>query len=78
MDLRGQVGIRLEEMPCDFELNGERLASAPIPLDPPLDEVEIDCDLKLPGREAELAGALAGGADVGRRAVRADSRDAGR
>src|SRR5262245_51945094 len=29
-------------------------------LDPPLDQVEIDCDLKLPGREAELAGALAG------------------
>jgi glycerophosphoryl diester phosphodiesterase len=29
-------------------------------LDPPLDEVEIDCDLKLAGREAELAGALAG------------------
>jgi glycerophosphoryl diester phosphodiesterase len=29
-------------------------------LDPPLDEVEINCDLKLPGREAELAGALAG------------------
>ena len=28
--------------------------------DPPLDQVEIDCDLKLPGREAELAGALAG------------------
>jgi glycerophosphoryl diester phosphodiesterase len=28
--------------------------------EPPLDEVEIDCDLKLPGREAELAGALAG------------------
>ena len=26
----------------------------------PLDEVEFDCDLKLPGREAELAGALAG------------------
>ena len=26
----------------------------------PLDEVEIDCDLKLPGREAELAGAIAG------------------
>ena len=26
----------------------------------PLDQVEIDCDLKLPGREAELAGALAG------------------
>ena len=29
-------------------------------LEPPLDQVEIDCDLKLPGREAELAGALAG------------------
>jgi len=29
-------------------------------LEPPLNEVEIDCDLKLPGREAELAGALAG------------------
>jgi len=29
-------------------------------LDPPLDEVEIDCDLKLAGREAELAGALSG------------------
>ena len=29
-------------------------------IDPPLDQVEIDCDLKLPGREAELAGALAG------------------
>jgi glycerophosphoryl diester phosphodiesterase len=29
-------------------------------LDSPLDAVEIDCDLKLPGREAELAGALAG------------------
>src|SRR5690242_634023 len=28
-------------------------------LAPPLDQVEIDCDLKLPGREAELAGALA-------------------
>jgi glycerophosphoryl diester phosphodiesterase len=26
----------------------------------PLDQVEIDCDLKLAGREAELAGALAG------------------
>ena len=26
----------------------------------PLDQVEIDCDLKLPGREAELAGSLAG------------------
>jgi glycerophosphoryl diester phosphodiesterase len=29
-------------------------------LEPPLDEVEIDCDLKLAGREAEFAGALAG------------------
>jgi glycerophosphoryl diester phosphodiesterase len=29
-------------------------------LEPPLDDVDIDCDLKLPGREAELAGALAG------------------
>ena len=29
-------------------------------LEPPLDQVEIDCDLKLAGREAELAGALAG------------------
>jgi glycerophosphoryl diester phosphodiesterase len=29
-------------------------------LHPPLDQVEIDFDLKLPGREAELAGALAG------------------
>jgi glycerophosphoryl diester phosphodiesterase len=29
-------------------------------LAPPLDQVEIDCDLKLAGREAELAGALAG------------------
>ena len=28
-------------------------------LEPPLDKVEIDCDLKLAGREAELAGALA-------------------
>jgi glycerophosphoryl diester phosphodiesterase len=28
--------------------------------EPPLDRIEIDCDLKLPGREAELAGALAG------------------
>jgi glycerophosphoryl diester phosphodiesterase len=26
--------------------------------DPPLDEVEFDCDLKLPGREGELAGAI--------------------
>jgi glycerophosphoryl diester phosphodiesterase len=29
-------------------------------LEEPLNEVEIDCDLKLAGREAELAGALAG------------------
>lgn len=29
-------------------------------LEPPLDEVDIDCDLKLQGREAELAGALEG------------------
>ena len=29
-------------------------------LEPPLDEVEIDCDLKLAGREAELVGALEG------------------
>src|SRR6266487_1635378 len=29
-------------------------------LEKPLDEVEIDCDLKLPGREAELVGALEG------------------
>jgi glycerophosphoryl diester phosphodiesterase len=29
-------------------------------LEAPLDKVEIDCDLKLPGREAELAGALEG------------------
>jgi glycerophosphoryl diester phosphodiesterase len=28
--------------------------------EPPLHRVEIDCDLKLPGREAELAGALSG------------------
>jgi glycerophosphoryl diester phosphodiesterase len=28
--------------------------------EPPLDQVEIDCDLKLHGREAELAGALSG------------------
>jgi glycerophosphoryl diester phosphodiesterase len=28
--------------------------------EPPLDEVEFDCDLKLPGREAELAGAIEG------------------
>jgi len=37
--------------------------------DPPLDGVEIDCDLKLPGREAELAGALAGSALVERAMV---------
>jgi glycerophosphoryl diester phosphodiesterase len=29
-------------------------------LEPPLDKVEIDCDLKLSGSEAELAGALEG------------------
>ena len=29
-------------------------------LEPPLDKVEIDCDLKLAGREAELVGALEG------------------
>jgi glycerophosphoryl diester phosphodiesterase len=29
-------------------------------LEPPLDKVEIDCDLKLPGREAELVGVLEG------------------
>jgi glycerophosphoryl diester phosphodiesterase len=29
-------------------------------LEPPLDKVEIDCDLKLAGREAELAGSLQG------------------
>ena len=29
-------------------------------LEPPLDEVEIDCDLKLAGREAELAGRARG------------------
>ncbi len=28
--------------------------------EPPLENVEIDCDLKLAGREAELAGAIAG------------------
>lgn len=28
--------------------------------EPPLDQVEFDCDLKLPGREGELAGALVG------------------
>lgn len=38
-------------------------------LEPPLDEVEIDCDLKLAGREAELAGALAGRGLVGRAMV---------
>jgi glycerophosphoryl diester phosphodiesterase len=38
-------------------------------LEPPLDEVEIDCDLKLAGREAELAGALAGRDLVGRAMV---------
>jgi glycerophosphoryl diester phosphodiesterase len=29
-------------------------------LEPPLDKVEIDCDLKLPGSEAELVGVLEG------------------
>jgi glycerophosphoryl diester phosphodiesterase len=29
-------------------------------LEPPLDKVEFDCDLKLPGREAELVGVLEG------------------
>lgn len=38
-------------------------------LEPPLDGVEIDCDLKLPGREAELAGALAGRGLLGRAMV---------
>jgi glycerophosphoryl diester phosphodiesterase len=38
-------------------------------LEPPLDQVEIDCDLKLAGREAELAGALAGRGLVGRAMV---------
>ena len=28
--------------------------------EPPLDQIEFDCDLKLPGREAELAGTLSG------------------
>jgi glycerophosphoryl diester phosphodiesterase len=37
--------------------------------EPPLDEVEIDCDLKLPGREAELAGALSGSGLVERAMV---------
>ena len=38
-------------------------------LAPPLDGVEIDCDLKLAGREAELAGALAGSGLVERAMV---------
>jgi glycerophosphoryl diester phosphodiesterase len=38
-------------------------------LEPPLGQVEIDCDLKLAGREAELAGALAGRGLVGRAMV---------
>jgi glycerophosphoryl diester phosphodiesterase len=38
-------------------------------LAPPLDEVEIDCDLKLAGREAELAGALSGSGLVERAMV---------
>ena len=36
---------------------------------PPLDKVEIDCDLKLAGREAEFAGALAGSGLVERAMV---------
>jgi glycerophosphoryl diester phosphodiesterase len=38
-------------------------------LAPPLDDVEIDCDLKLAGREAELAGALSGSGLVERAMV---------
>jgi glycerophosphoryl diester phosphodiesterase len=38
-------------------------------LHPPLDEVQIDCDLKLAGREAELAGALSGSGLVERAMV---------
>jgi glycerophosphoryl diester phosphodiesterase len=38
-------------------------------LEPPLDEVEIDCDLKLAGGEAELAGALEGSGLVERAMV---------
>jgi glycerophosphoryl diester phosphodiesterase len=38
-------------------------------LEEPLTEVEIDCDLKLAGREAELAGALAGSGLVERAMV---------
>jgi glycerophosphoryl diester phosphodiesterase len=38
-------------------------------LEPPLNEVEIDCDLKLAGREAELAGALSGSGLVQRAMV---------
>jgi glycerophosphoryl diester phosphodiesterase len=38
-------------------------------LEPPLDEVEIDLDLKLAGREAELAGALEGSGLVERAMV---------
>src|SRR5262245_3189751 len=38
-------------------------------LEEPLNEVEIDCDLKLAGREAELAGALSGSGLVERTMV---------
>src|SRR5262245_28426205 len=38
-------------------------------LEPPLDRIEFDCDLKLPGREAELAGTLAGHAVLDRAMV---------
>jgi glycerophosphoryl diester phosphodiesterase len=38
-------------------------------VEPPLDRVEIDCDLKLAGREAELAGALSGSGLVDRAMV---------
>jgi glycerophosphoryl diester phosphodiesterase len=37
--------------------------------EPPLDKVEIDCDLKLAGREAEFAGAVSGSGLVGRAMV---------
>jgi glycerophosphoryl diester phosphodiesterase len=41
----------------------------------PLDRVEIDCDLKLPGREAELAGTLAGHGMVERTMVSTMERE---
>ena len=37
--------------------------------EPPLDQVEIDLDIKLPGREAELAGAIAGSGLIDRAMV---------